>query len=146
MNRSELIQKLQNLPSRKETGELYFDKLDEIIKNDNELMSTIVNLANYDIVSSGEFGRNLKSNNFPVKIVAPGGIRGSRKVSLDLYSKEIEGKKFTFIDDSYYKGRTLRKIMNEIRRLGGQVVEVIVVYNDSSDPFVESIVNRSDLM
>lgn len=36
--------------------------------------------------------------------------------------------------------------MNEIRRLGGQVVEVIVVYNDSSDPFVESIVNRSDLM
>lgn len=146
MNKSELIQKLNKLPSRKDLGESYFDKLDDIIKNDVSLQEELVNMANNMIVSSGGFGENLKKNGFPIQILAPGSIRGSRKIDLTNFKEIINGNKFTFLDDSYYKGRTLRKVMNEIKRLGGQIVEVIVVYNDSEDPFVDSIINKKDLM
>lgn len=142
----ELILNLNSLPNRKIAGESYFDEMDEMIKSNIEVQSELISGASFPIIASGGFGVILKENNFDVAILAPGSIRGSRKVDFSQQKDLISGNTFTFVDDSYYKGRTLRKILNEITRLGGRIAEVKVVYNDSQDPFVDGLIEKSDLV
>lgn len=130
-----------NLPSR--NGDAYFDALDAQIKSDNELLLTLVNKATYPIIASGGFGDALKQIDVTPTLHVSGGLRKSRTLDLSKWEHIIRNNTFTFIDDSYYKGRTLRKINQEIVRLGGHIAQVIVAYDDTCDmPFIESLYQR----
>lgn len=131
-----------NLPKRR--GDDYFDELDKQIKENKDLLTLIVSKASYPIIVSGGFGDAIKSLGVNPALHVKGGLRKSRTLDLSQYKSSIEGKTFTFIDDSLYKGRTLNKINKEIIRLGGHINQVIVGYDDTCElPFVESIYNRT---
>lgn len=131
-----------HLPKRQ--GDNYFDELDKQIKENKDLLALIVSKASYSIIVSGGFGDAIKSLGVIPALHVTGGLRKSRTLDLSQYKSIIEGKTFTFIDDSLYKGRTLNKINKEIIRLGGHINQVIVGYDDTCElPFVESIYNRN---
>lgn len=137
---------VENLPIRKKSDDSYFDKLDEIIKEDKEILKVIYSMSEFPTIASGGFATALTEMELSPTISLIGGLRGSRKLDLSNYRDIIKGNTFTFLDDSYYAGRTLRKIFNEVIRLGGRIGQVIVVYNDSNDPFVIGLINREDLL
>ena len=140
-----LVDDLQKLPNRQELGEKWFDLLDDLIKHDEYSTRKLIKQAKYPIIASGGYCDFLKQLNIDVKLSVPGHIRKSRQINLDKYSDLINGNTFTFVDDSYYKGRTLRKVLKEIFRLNGKIGQVLVVYNDSKDCFVDGLINYTDL-
>lgn len=145
ININNLIDKLNKLPNRKELGEQYFNMLDDLIKHDSESAMNLLKTTHYPIIASGGYKDFLESLGIKVTIPVIGHIRQSRQIDLTEYEPIIKNHDFTFLDDSYYKGRTLRKIFKEIIRLGGRIKEVNVVYNDSNDPFVFGLINKTDL-
>lgn len=145
MLKDDLISEIKGIGPRSELGESYFDQLDEIIKTNLQVMENLVAKAEYPIVASGSFCSNLIHNGFDVEIVVCGGLRVSRKLDLTSYKDKIKGNTFTFIDDSFYKGRTAIKIQKEILRLGGKIDQILVGYDDMASPIVESIITREDL-
>lgn len=145
MTKEELISKIRSL-DRKVLREEYFDKLDDLIKEDKGLLEDLVNRAHFPIIASGGFADALKANGFNVAVSVKGSIRGSRKIDLSSYKDKINGATFTFIDDSFYAGRTLRKILNEVVKHGGRIEEVYVGYNDNPTAgFVNGIITKEDL-
>ena len=61
-----------------------------------------------------------------------GGLRtGDLIDNLDYLKSYIKDKKYIFLDDSYYSGKTQRAVRNEIERLGGKLVNTFVIYDGS---------------
>jgi len=123
-------------------GEIFFDHLDKAIQTTpiiNQLYDSIFEYHDdVKIIVSGKFG-NFFSNWFTATfktdemiINVNGGLRtGDLIDNLDYLKSYIKDKKYIFLDDSYYSGKTQRAVRNEIERLGGKLVNTFVIYDGS---------------
>jgi len=133
------ILKINDLLERFVGGEIFFDELDDYIKTDINIIKKMEELMRnrlpprneYKIIVSGEFGLNLINLGGTVDLVVKGGLRKGAKINLDFVKKKIEGYKFAFVDDSFFKGRTRNVIKAEIERLGGEFLGTVVAYDGS---------------
>lgn len=141
----ELLNKIvKDCLAQHEGGEKFFDYLDENIRvnmNILDLLSVKFLLGNdFDkIVVSGKFGRmfaNYYMNDLYTDdakiIMVNGGLRKDEPID-DLSHLNIKGKKFIFVDDSFYSGKTRNVIKAEIERLGGKLIQTYVVYDGSKE-------------
>lgn len=149
------MEKLNNIVDeclrQHEGGEEFFDALDKEIQ-DTEIVTRLFGLVaewilwkNYKsigIMVSGKFGEwfkdvDLSTCNTEFKIVCvEGGLRHEvcgMKKHLDL--SETVGKsgikKWIFIDDSYYSGKTKEVIRRSLKSVGCKLLHTFVVYDGS---------------
>lgn len=121
-------------------GEIYFDNLDEQIKNNPSLICTYLEYivrkeGNNNIIVSGEIGNKLIEYQKDGKLskhinlfVLPGGLR---KGILLKNTINIQNNKFIFFDDSYYSGKTLQTIINHLKKYNATIEVSYVVYDGS---------------
>lgn len=126
-------------------GEIFFDNLDEKLRNDETLLNMILNkvreheLFDYIIVS-GKFGSMFKvfidthHQNLSSKIIAVnGGLRNGEKIEDFWTNYNIKAKRIIFIDDSFYLGRTRDKIAKAIKDHQGTLINTYVFYDGSKE-------------
>lgn len=120
-------------------GEVFFDHLDEGIKNNvlvvDTLIDTIPNITEQNIILSGGFGEFFRDYLRLLKIKPKnviwvnGGLRkGARAFLYDTY---LDNKDFIFIDDSFYSGKTRNVIKEELEKYNARLVNTYVVYDGS---------------
>ena len=131
------IQDIDNLLEQYVGGTLFFDELDNKIRCNPEIMQMLLDVVDTEfpdakIITTGSFGIALNYI-FPdrVHIHLDGGIRkDTSKVSiLHSITDKIKDQSFVILDDSFFSGRTAFTIGNEIERLGGTVLKIIVAYD-----------------
>lgn len=126
-------------------GEIFFDAIDEKLRNDDTLLKMItdkvLNNEVFDfIIVSGNFGNvfkkfidtNLKELTKKV-IVVNGGLRKGEKIVSFWEEYDISMKKIVFIDDSFYLGRTRDKIEEMITKHQGTLINTYVFYDGSKE-------------
>lgn len=125
-------------------GENYFNELDDMVKNNADLVSSYVNYITMientdDIIASGEIGKKLLLYqakgyiNPRINImVTNGGIRKGREVEL-LDPFFFIGRRYVFLDDSYYSGKTANKVKAAVKENGGEVIKAYVFYDGSKE-------------
>lgn len=116
-------------------GEVFFDKLDEMVKFDKSILSAFIKEVNTSYnnvrtIASGEFGLCLHNYGLPVDIIVQGGLRKGVQIC-DLSNFIKEGDSFIFLDDSYFSGKTAQVIKEEVERCKGTFVGCFVVYDGS---------------
>lgn len=117
-------------------GQIFFTELDKAVKFDKEVLEALVQEA-YDLIdintytiASGEIGLAMHNLNVDIDFLVPGGLRHDpSKINLTPFAHRIKGKKFLFIDDSYFSGKTALVVKEEIERLGGIFVGTLVAYD-----------------
>lgn len=136
MNLQEMQQRVvpmvEHCIQKYEGGEKYFDNLDGLIKNDLELLYSFTEFAvrqskTKTVIVSGEIGSYLtkiipKNVNL---ICVPGGLR--KEVMLN----PISCDKGIFIDDSFYSGKTYKKVKSAVELGGGTLCGAYVFYDGS---------------
>lgn len=118
-------------------GEVFFDHLDEAVKKDTIIKTLFdkFNLKNKNIIVSGGFG-NFFINNYGQEVKTVISVNGSLRKgepiqNLEYLREEIKGNSFSFVDDSFYSGKTRDVVKAEIERLGGIIAETVVIYDGS---------------
>lgn len=131
-------------------GEIFFDNLDESFKDKDIIKITrckvneILIQSNIDyVIVSGGFGSVFSYFNPDMTnlICVEGGLRGDSEVSESHFKdRNMTNARCLFLDDSYYLGRTKRKIESVVNKLGGEIVKTFVLYDGSKekDDIVES--------
>lgn len=126
-------------------GENFFNAMDEMIRNDNVLLSMMISsvLSNekFDfIIVSGNFGRFFKKycllhmrSLYNRVIVVNGGQRKGNGVTTDYSNYNVCGKRIIFIDDSFYSGKTRNVIKASLESNGATLVKTYVFYDGSKD-------------
>ena len=127
-----------------EGGEIFFDNLDEMIRNDDSLIKMMIEKIQKEIspsfiVVSGNFGivfLNYCMKNMPMDftssvIVVPGGLRNG--VPVGNIPIKFSNQKGIFIDDSYYLGRTQQAIAKELKKIGSEIYKTYVFYDGSKE-------------
>lgn len=124
-------------------GEVFFDHLDDIIRNNVSLMDLMIqkiSVLNWDfIIVSGNFGiafsnycNKYSKKKISNKIVAvPGGLRNGMPVGT--LPNKLSNKKGIFIDDSFYLGRTHDAIAKELKIVGASIIGTYVFYDGSKE-------------
>lgn len=127
-------------------GQKFFDNLDAAVQ-DEEIVNALFEMIwedrgfalDFHFIGSGKFGNfihNLASAGILIpeywKIVTVSGdLRHNPCGMDDLSYMDLKEKKFLFIDDSYYQGRTRDCIEAELRRNGAELVHTYVIYDGS---------------
>lgn len=126
-------------------GEIFFDAIDEKLRNDDTLLKMItdkvLNNEVFDfIIVSGSFGNvfkkfiDTKLKELTKKvIVVNGGLRKGEKIVSFWEEYDISMKKIVFIDDSFYLGRTRDKIEEMITKHQGTLINTYVFYDGSKE-------------
>lgn len=121
-------------------GQIFFTELDKAVKFDSYILGQLVDAVrkefgeNVCTIASGEIGLAMHNMGVPVNFLVPGGLRHDpSKINLEPFKKSIEGKRFVFIDDSYFSGRTVLVVREEIDRLGGIFLGTYVAYDGSKN-------------
>lgn len=130
-------------------GERFFDNLDDKLRNSNIIEHMLTNiLIAYDkdmfdaIVMSGKFGVFFNNYfDFSIRdvidcdrVVVRGGLRHEfMDGELEYLKDVIAGKRFIFVDDSFFSGHTRNSIKKEIERLGGSLSQTYVAYDGSKE-------------
>lgn len=134
-------------------GQIFFTELDKAVKFDVDILCQLTDRAKqyYDCsiktIASGEIGLAMHNMGVPIDFLVPGGLRHDpSKINLAPFKSAIEGQHFVFIDDSYFSGRTVLVVKEEIERLGGVFVGSMVAYDGAKekDPDVESLYRYYD--
>lgn len=150
-------------------GNLFFDKIDDKIKSDkNIIIDLFTNInkdfgTNYNLVVSGEFGNLvfhlLRKDDIICKgsiLLVSGGltshfndmdkIKKIKEVRIIRKSGNIENKDFIFVDDSYYSGTTEFSINHFLKSYNSKIIKTYIVYdgNDKRDKDRISIYNYYD--
>lgn len=124
-------------------GTPYFDALDSHLRQPENLVIVQALFRNVEnVVLSGSFGYNFLGLLAAGKVHVPGsivvlngGLRHGITPRQVMSRGPIRNKLFTFIDDSYYKGRTLRSVQEYLSRFDALVMNTRVAYDGSqSDP------------
>lgn len=116
-------------------GQIFFTELDKAVKFDMEILRQLVNQAhilahNAQTIASGEIGLSMHNMGIDIDYLVPGGLRHDpTKINLEPFKGDIEGREFLFIDDSYFSGKTVTVVREEIERLGGKFLGTLVVYD-----------------
>ncbi len=127
-------------------GEGYFDLVDNFVRTNDEMLLELYNMKSHEnVVMSGRIAATYIEKGYTVDLVAPSGIRKGNEVNFESVAASIKGKVFTFIDDSYYKGRTFKAIQKEIEKYGGTLNEIIVAYDGGYDEGVKSLISYREL-
>ncbi len=122
-------------------GQIFFTELDKAVKFDEDILEDLIDAVhekwgtdNLVIVASGEIGLAFHNFGLPVDILVPGGLRHDpSKINLAPYRASIVGKDVVFVDDSYFSGKTLAVVHEEIQSLGGHMLGAYVAYDGSRD-------------
>lgn len=140
---NKLFQKVNELLEKYIGGEIFFNELDGAVKFNEEILTQLLTIANaiknnypnpQDIltIASGEIGLSLHNLGIPVDFLVKGGLRHNpNDINLTPFADKIKNKRFIFIDDSYFSGKTLQVIKEEIEKLGGKVIFSVVAYDGS---------------
>ena len=154
------VSKYTKLCVKNETGgESYFNKLDQYIKNDIELVTSyidfIVNQTKCkNIIMSGELAEKVIGYKQKHKMAfangvslykVQGGLRYGAEISYpEEFSFIFANKEFVFLDDSYYSGNTYKAVKNFINKVGGKVIAAYVFYDGSRDGIINSLYRYYD--
>lgn len=140
--REEMVSIVEQCLQKHGGGESYFDELDAMVKNSAELMTSyvdyIIQKENiHNIIVSGEIGRKIRElqlngliNQHFYLVTVNGGLRRGRCVE-DMDTSDIKCKKFIFLDDSFYSGKTATKVKHAVLNNGGEIVKTYVFYDGS---------------
>lgn len=136
---SKLFERVNELLEKYIGGQILFTELDKAVKFDKQMLIELVNavdrkycLDTIFTIASGEMALALHNFDIEVDFIVPGGLRNDpSKINLEPWAKAINNGKFVFIDDSYFSGRTVLVIQNEIERLGGKFLGSYVIYDGS---------------
>lgn len=131
-------------------GEEYFDIIDKIIKDPNNL-DIIKDVFkeikqdfgdNFNIILTGGFGDRVKYLidkkilSVPGNIVQiSGALRDKYKNKVDVIYKKhhIDNQDFILFDDSFYSGSTKRKIDDYLKGFNSKIIQTYVVYDGSRE-------------
>lgn len=155
---NKMFQKVNELLEKYIGGQIFFSELDNAVKFDEEILTQLLTKANaiksaypnpQDIltIASGEIGLSLHNLGIPVDFLVKGGLRHNpNDINLKPFADKIKNKSFIFINDSYFSGKTLQVVKEEIERLGGKVIFSMVAYDGSrvKDNFVYSLYRYYD--
>jgi hypothetical protein len=132
-------------------GRKFFDALDDQIKgvtNKKMILELLKPFQNEYVLSSGGFGRTLyklyQDNQFKCKGFASFNgkmaTQGKGVTGFIPDDFKINGKKFIYVDDSYFSGGTVNKINEYLKQYDSEIKQVAVVYdgNKKKTPFVKS--------
>lgn len=122
-------------------GQIFFTELDKAVKFDADILEDLIDAVhdkwgteNLVIIASGEIGLAFHNFGLPVDILVPGGLRHDpSKINLTPYRASIVGKDVVFVDDSYFSGKTLAVVHEEVNNLGGHMIGAYVAYDGSKD-------------
>ena len=119
-------------------GQIFFTELDKAVKFDREILTELIVKANEltdnkaFTIASGEIGLAMHNLGIMIDYLVPGGLRHDpSKINLTPFKEHIKGKEFLFIDDSYFSGKTVTVVKEEIEKLGGHFLGTIVAYDGS---------------
>lgn len=119
-------------------GQIFFTELDKAVKFDKEILDAlIVEVYNHTdlttfTIASGEIGLAMHNLQVEIDYLVPGGLRHDpTKINLKPFADNIKGRKFVFVDDSYFSGKTAMVVKEEVERLGGIFVGSVVAYDGS---------------
>ena len=120
-------------------GQIFFTELDKAVKFDKDILLKLKEYANrttYKMnavtIASGEIGCAFHNFGIPIDIIVPGGLRHDpSRLNLEPFRNLLDGRNVIFIDDSYFSGRTLTVIKEEIRAYGGNFLGAFVAYDGS---------------
>ncbi len=148
---------VEDLLKKHKGGQKFFTALDERVRKRafmSRILAYLENEPGLDgdepIVATGKFG--VAFNNYCTSfwdrevLLVPGGLRRGRELNLSPFKSRIQWRRFVFVDDSFYSGRTLCIVRDEIARLGGSVVLAVVIYDGSKvqSPGVRSLYRYYD--
>ncbi len=133
-------------------GQIFFTELDKAVKFDIDILGQLLQKTmelhpTAKTIASGEIGLSMHNLGVRVGFLVPGGLRfDPSKINLEPFKEQIEGYEFVFVDDSYFSGRTVLVIKEEIERLGGIFVGTVVAYDGAKekDPMVDSLYRYYD--
>ena len=136
--KNKIFEKVNELLEQYIGGQIFFTELDRAVKFDREVLESLIveaaNLTDNDTytIASGEIGLAMHNLDVDVDFLVPGGLRHDpTKINLLPFLDRIKGKKFLFIDDSYFSGKTAMVIKEEVEKLGGIFVGTLVAYDGS---------------
>ena len=120
-------------------GQIFFTELDRAVKFDKDVLNQLIAFArretfhcNAVTIASGEIGLAMHNFGVDVDILVPGGLRHDpTKINLRPFKDLIDGRNIIFIDDSYFSGRTMTVVKEEIERCGGTFLCTFVAYDGS---------------
>lgn len=119
-------------------GQIFFTELDKAVKFDKEVLDAlIVEVYNHTdlttfTIASGEIGLAMHNLQVEIDYLVPGGLRHDpTKINLEPFVDDIKGRRFVFVDDSYFSGKTAMVVKEEVERLGGIFVGSVVAYDGS---------------
>lgn len=134
-------------------GQIFFTELDKAVKFDANILTELVIKVQAEYaqdvktIASGEIGLAMHNLGVQVDFLVPGGLRHDpSKINLAPFVDKIKDKKFVFIDDSYFSGRTAFVIQEEIEKLGGIFIGSVVAYDGAKvkDDTVDSLYRYYD--
>ena len=132
---NKIFEKVNELLEKYIGGQIFFTELDRAVKFDKSILSNLIAKAQelapaaYTI-ASGEIGLAMHNMGVHIDFLVPGGLRHDpSKINPEPFVDQIDGKHFIFIDDSYFSGKTVAVIEEEIERLGGNFLGTLVVYD-----------------
>lgn len=152
--KSKIKEIVRSVSKQYDGGEEYFTAVDDMIKNNKELMTSFINRIisnNKIIVSSGGFGQkvlelknNHMINNDVDLIVFNGSIRKGKTPSIIYSSDDIEkykNKHVVYADDSFYSGKTIQGIEDVLKNYGIEINKIFVMYDGCNKRYsnVESL-------
>jgi hypothetical protein len=126
-------------------GTPFFDELDKTLRNPYFYLALYRSAErshglafSFDGVAvSGEFGRGFVKwmrgsavQSVPAYLY-PGDLRHNPERALEKQYPSLKGKHIAFIDDSVYKGRTFRAVLDAVERDGGYICGPFVLYDGS---------------
>ena len=137
--KTKIFDKVNELLEQYIGGQIFFTELDKAVKFDKEVLDELLEYADevFDLnsirtIASGEIGLAMHNLGVYINYLVPGGLRhDTSKINLEPFKQDIQGKRFLFIDDSYFSGKTAMVVKEEIERLGGTFVGTLVAYDGS---------------
>lgn len=137
---NELDKVVRDMLETHQGGEIFFNHLDEAIRNNLPIIDSLMNLIPFikdkNIIVSGNFGRffvsylNLIGLKVKTLICVQGGLRlGNEVIFYDI--DMVKNKDFIFIDDSFYSGKTRNAIEKELNKYNSKINMTYVAYDGS---------------
>jgi hypothetical protein len=129
-------------------GTPFFDALDDELRKpaNFSIVESLFNPKIENLVAIGRFGLYIQGliNEDIVDVqgsicILSGGLRHGKPLRQSMSRGPIRDRSFVFIDDSFYKGRTLRATADYLRRWNSTISEVRVAYDGSREIPVRSL-------
>lgn len=136
-----LTARIVSLLKKHEGGEKFFDALDDMIRNDIDILENFRNTIppghDQGLLLSGQFGQvfyQTYKDQLPFRelILVNGGIRTGKVPVLGVCKLECES--YVFADDSFYSGKTRDGIEQALKSVNpnAKIVNTYVIYDGSS--------------